>query len=122
VLPHLPLVALAPLVRVVPGMRGAAVPLTWKQKCHAMAFHVNQPGNWTPVAGDYYTSVRPDLEVYQVVSIDGGVVSTRYVEPPQDDGSQLATWSEQGFLSDGYGPSRVWLPAWALEIKDDVPC
>ena len=84
--------------------------LTLQAKLDALAYRFYQDGAWTPKAGDYYTTSRADLELYQVVAIENGTVRTRYTE-----GSDvIAEWPEAEFMTAGFGPRRVFVPEWVL--------
>ena len=84
--------------------------LTPEQKLNALAYRFYQGGEWTPKAGDFYTTSRADLELYQVVKIEDGKVFTRYLI-----GSDvISEWDEAGFTTEGFGPRRVYVPDWVL--------
>ncbi|MBU0643682.1 MAG: hypothetical protein KJ731_21205 [Alphaproteobacteria bacterium] len=85
--------------------------LTEMQKLEAMALRFYQGLEWKPKAGHLYTTSRADLEVYEVVKVEGGVVFTRYTEGETDTVSE---WPESDFLSKGFGPMRVWIPPFVL--------
>lgn len=87
--------------------------LTQTQKLHALAYRFYQGAAWTPKAGDFYTTSRADLELYQVVSVEGGIVRTRYTE----GSDAISEWQEAGFLTEGFGPKRVFVPEWVLNLK-----
>lgn len=84
--------------------------LTPTQKLHALAYRFYQDAEWSPTAGDYYTTSRADLELYQIVSIEKGTVSTRYTEGTD----AISKWPEQEFTAAGFGPKRVFVPNWIL--------
>lgn len=84
--------------------------LTPQQKLQAMAFRFYQDGEWQPKAGDLYTTTRADLEVYRVVDVRDGLVITEYTE----DGIGHSVWPESEFLTEGFGPKRVWVPDFVL--------
>lgn len=85
--------------------------LTETQKLEAMALRFYQGLDWKPEAGHFYTTSRADLEVYEVVKVEGGKVFTRYTE---GDTSGVAEWPEEEFLTEGFGPNRVWVPSFVL--------
>lgn len=85
--------------------------LTPMQKLHALACRFYQAMQWEPKVGDYYTTSRADLELYQVVDVRDGKVFTRYT----DKDVPVAEWDAAGFLTDGFGPRRVWVPNFVLE-------
>lgn len=84
--------------------------LTYQQKLDALSYRFYQGGAWTPKAGDFYTTSRADLELYQVVSVENGIVRTCYTE----GSDAISEWPEAGFLTDGFGPRRVFVPAWVI--------
>lgn len=91
--------------------------LTPEQKLAALAHRFYANGQWTPKAGDFYTTSRADLELYQIVSIENGIVRTRYTE-----GSEaISEWPESGFTSEGFGPKRVWVPPWVFSSESQQP-
>lgn len=84
--------------------------LTYQQKLDALAYRFYQGAQWVPKAGDYYTTSRADLELYQVVSIEDGKIRTRFTEGTD----AISEWPEYGFLTDGFGPKRVFVPPWVI--------
>lgn len=85
--------------------------LTLEQKLKALSLRFYSGMEWQPKAGDYYTTSRDDLELYQVVLVTEEVVITRYTE-----GSiEQSQWPANEFLTEGFGPRRVWVPGWVLE-------
>lgn len=90
----------------------APTTLTYQQKLEALGARFYSYLQWTPKAGDYYTSSRPDLELYRVVKIENGIVFTEYCTSP----GSLAEWPESEFTTQGFGPQRVWVPDWVLRI------
>lgn len=84
--------------------------LTPQQKLEALSYRFYQFGTWSPKAGDYYTTSRADLEVYQIVSVTDGVVRTRFTE----GSDAISEWPEDGFLTEGFGPRRVFVPPWVF--------
>ena len=87
--------------------------LTERQKLEALAYRFYQNGEWIPKAGDFYTTARADLEVYEVVSVEGGIVRTRYTE----GSDEVSEWPEDEFLTEGFGPNRVWVPEFLLSLE-----
>lgn len=86
--------------------------LTAMQKLEAMGLRFYQGLDWKPEAGHLYTTSRPDLEVYEVVRVEGGKVFTRYTEGETESVSE---WPEDEFLTEGFGPNRVWVPPFILD-------
>lgn len=85
--------------------------LTERQKLTALGHRFYSRAEWSPKAGDFYTTSRPDLELYKVVDVRDGVVTTTYLP----EGGETSEWPEDGFLTDGFGPCRVWVPDFILE-------
>lgn len=107
-----------------PSLYSIAVPLTQSvtesltpiQKLHAVANKYYLGGaKWWPKAGDYYTSCRADLELYQVVEVTDAVVKTKYCNPERGD--SISEWDKDKFLTDGFGTNRVHVPDWVFRIK-----
>ncbi|UDF29813.1 UNVERIFIED_ORG: hypothetical protein LHK14_00375 [Roseateles sp. XES5] len=90
--------------------------LTHQQKLDALAYRFYQGAAWEPKAGDFYTTSRADLELYQVVSVEGGVVRTRFTE----GSDAIAEWPEGEFLTGGFGPKRVFVPEWVICANQPV--
>ena len=85
--------------------------LTSKQKLTALSMRFYSGQKWIPKAGDYYTTPRDDLELYQVVKIENGKVYTKYC----DKDCALSKWDEIDFTSKGFGVHRVYVPLIILE-------
>ncbi len=86
--------------------------LTYEQKLQAMANRFYQGAEWSPKAGDHYTTSRADLEVYRVMDVADGVVYTAYTEGSKE----ISEWPAAEFLTEGFGPNRVHVPNWLLDI------
>ncbi len=84
--------------------------LTTEQKLEVLAARFYQGMEWSPKAGDLYTTSRADLEVYRVISVENGVVTTEYTEIS----AAPSEWPEGEFLTEGFGPKRVWVPPFVL--------
>ena len=93
--------------------------LTKTQKLQALAdrFYSETYISRPPKAGDYYCTARNDLELYQIVKIENGVVYTKYCK---DENGCLSEWNESGFLSEGFGEFRIYVAPYVLDIIDDV--
>lgn len=89
--------------------------LTQNQKLEALAYkYYCGPRVWHPKAGDYYTSSRNDLQLYQIVAEDDEHFYTVYCTHPD----QRDAWKKEGFTTEGFGTNRVYVPEWILnEIK-----
>lgn len=85
--------------------------LTEMQKLEALSLRFYQGLVWKPEAGHLYTTSRADLELYEVVKVEGGKVFTRYTDGKTD---AISEWPEDEFLSVGFGPKRVWVPPFVL--------
>lgn len=81
--------------------------LTHEIKLAAMAAKFYDGLTWNPKAGDYYTTSRNDLELYQVVDVTDTEVITKYVNPSSDNTS---AWQKDRFTTEDFGPRRVWIP------------
>lgn len=79
--------------------------ITAENKLSALSMRFYQHHEWEPKAGDYYTSARSDLELYRVVDINDGVVTTEYCHAP----GGTTTWPLEGFTTEGFGPMRVFV-------------
>lgn len=87
------------------------ISLTTDQKLNALAFKYYQGAKWEPKTGDYYTTSRNDLELYQIVEANEKVVRTRYCDPQRGDA--ITDWPTERFLLD-FGVNRVFVPDWIL--------
>lgn len=86
--------------------------LTYEQKLEALSLKYYQGIKWIPKDGDFYTTSRNDLELYQIVSVQDGIIKTKYCDPDQD--SANAEWPESEFLKD-FGEHRVHVPNFILQ-------
>lgn len=85
--------------------------LTYQQKLAAISAKHYQHLKWTPKKGDYYTSVRNDLELYQIVDEDDQFLYTRYCNPEK---TSISKWVKENFLLE-FGIHRVYVPDWIFE-------
>jgi hypothetical protein len=90
--------------------------LTPSQKLYALGSRFYDGAEWDVRAGDYYTTSRPDLELYQVVDVREGVVYTRYCD--ENFARSVSEWPEAEFIKAGFGPRRVHVPMWALKPRE----
>ena len=97
----------------------ALVALTYQQKLEALSLRFYQGMQWNPKAGDYYTTSRADLELYQVVEVENGTVKTRYCDQGKSDA--VASWPVEEFTSAGFGPKRVYVPDFVLRAHPPQP-
>lgn len=87
--------------------------LTHQQKLDALALRFYQGVEWTPCTGDHYTTSRADLELYQVVEVTKDTVRTCYTE----GSTEISEWPLSEFLTEGFGPNRVWVPDFILSSE-----
>lgn len=94
--------------------------LTYAQKLTALAYKFYHHQAWRPASGDYYTSSRDDLELYQVVEVipatpeRAAEIITRRCDLDNKD-STPDRWSYIDFMHpDGFGSKRVWVPTFVL--------
>lgn len=90
------------------------VSLTAEQKLQALSLRFYQGLAWVPKAGDHYTTSRADLELYKVVSVEDGIVRTRYCDNKTDT---ISSWPAEEFTSSGFGPKRVYVPDFVLSAS-----
>lgn len=93
-------------------MSDAPERLSYQQKLEAISLRFYQGKKWTPKAGDYYTTSRSDLELYQVVAVEDGLVKTRYCDTSRS--AAIASWPVDEFTDAGFGPKRVWVPDFVI--------
>jgi len=85
--------------------------LTEKQKLAALALRFYQGFQWAPIAGDYYTTSRNDLELYRIVRED----ETHYYTSYLPLGREESAWPKSEFTKEGFGVHRVFVPPFILE-------
>ena len=81
--------------------------LTSEQKLSALSLKHWDNLEWKPKKGDYYTSSRDDLELYEIADEDEEYFYTKYCGEHYGDG--LQKWSKETFLQD-FGVHRVYVP------------
>lgn len=86
--------------------------ITPEIKLEAFAAKFYQGMIWEPKKGDYYTTTRADLEVYQIVDVDDKYVYTKYDYDVES--SNISKWEKDKFLSEGFGTRRMWIPEYLL--------
>jgi len=94
--------------------------LTATQKLKAFAMRYYNNVSWTSdelAVGDYYTTTREDLELYEIVHLTQEKVYTRYCSWRMDN-FQIAEWDRKTFTSEGFGPYRMFVPLYVLEKMD----
>lgn len=89
------------------------VNLTATEKLQALANRFYQGVEWKPKKGDYYTTSRADLELYQIVDEDEENFYTSYLPL----GGTVTSWPKTEFTTQGFGPKRVWVPDYVLGLK-----
>jgi hypothetical protein len=90
--------------------------LTEIQKLNAIANKYYSGLQWTPKTGDYYTTSRADLELYQIVEADEKVIRTKYCD--ESRGDTISEWPVETFLKD-FGVNRVWVPDWVIKMQEE---
>ena len=86
--------------------------LSYQQKLEALSLRFYQGLKWTPKGGDFYTTSRADLELYQIVSVENAQVKTRYCDKSKSD--VISSWPVDEFTDAGFGPKRVWVPDFVI--------
>lgn len=82
--------------------------LTERQKLQALAMKYYSGFKWNPKAGDYYTTCRDDLELYQVIEATDAEIVTVYCDPEKI--APPARWLRDEFLSpETFGAMRVYV-------------
>lgn len=87
--------------------------LTQNQKLEALKLKYYDDFQWEPIKGDYYTSCRNDLELYQIVDEDDDFFYTNYCDP-QRTTQNPSHWPKTDFKK-GFGEKRVFVPHFILE-------
>lgn len=82
--------------------------LTERQKLQALAMKYYSSLKWSPKAGDYYTTARDDLELYQVIEATDTEIVTIYCDPEKS--AEPSRWTRDEFLSpETFGAFRVYV-------------
>jgi len=89
--------------------------LTMYQKLQALQDRFYQRMKWHPKKGDYYTTSRNDLQLYQIVDEDDNYFYTVYCT----DGRTTSRWDKSGFTTEGFGPMRVHVSDYIFNL--DTP-
>ena len=85
-------------------------------KLKALSLKYYDGYKWQPGAGDLYTSTRVDNEVYKVVEVADKTIGTIYCNGKE---GAMTKWPKDGFLSEGFGKYRVYIPVWLYnELKE----
>jgi hypothetical protein len=90
--------------------------LTLNQKLGALAHKYYQHAQWNPKVGDYYTSSRNDLELYQIIDEDDSHFHTIYCSNPEGERSK---WLKEEFTTQGFGLNRVHVPNFILNLDPE---
>jgi hypothetical protein len=87
---------------------------TLKQKLAALVFrHDSQHMPWKPKVGDYYTIVRTDLKLFQIVREENG----NFVFVCNEYEGEYA-FPVKGFSDEGFGLNRAHVPDWVFEVEE----
>jgi len=89
---------------------------TTDMKLQALALKYYHGVNWEPKTGDYYTTSRADLELYQVVRVTEKYIYTRYLTPD----SAFTEWDKDGFTKEGFGVNRVHVPDFVFSMTKNI--
>lgn len=105
--------------------------LTPEQKLRAFHSRFYDRAGWVVKAGDLYTTTRSDLELYVVLDVKDGVVTTgrladdwtfaALVNGYPVPEAKTCRWREADFVHHEFGPSRLWVPPWALDPEWKAP-
>jgi hypothetical protein len=87
--------------------------LTEKQKLQALSSKYYDDLEWNPKKGDYYTTSRNDLELYQIVDENETVFFTNYCGEKKTE--TPSEWKKEDFLIH-FGERRVFVPNFIFEI------
>jgi len=87
--------------------------LTIEQKLQALSLKYYDGFNWHPKKGDYYTTSRNDLKLYQIVDEDEKYFYTNYCDPSMR--SDNSKWDKDIFLKD-FGERRVFVHEFIFKI------
>lgn len=87
--------------------------LTTEIKLQVFAAKFYQGMFWEPKKGDYYTTTRADLELYQVVDVDERFVYTKYTYDVES--KNISKWEKDKFLTHGFGTRRMWIPDYLIK-------
>lgn len=85
--------------------------LTAEMKLEAFAVKYYNGLQWNPKKGDYYTTTRADLELYQVHDIDEDFVYTIYT----DRECEVQRWDKDKFTTQDFGIRRMWIPDYLIK-------
>ncbi|MGJ1414060.1 hypothetical protein [Sphingobacterium multivorum] len=89
--------------------------LTAEAKLQAFHSKFYQGVEWEPKKGDYYTTTRADLELYQVVDVDNEFVYTTYLY----ENSPISKWDKDKFTTEDFGIKRMFVPDYLLKMEVD---
>jgi len=96
-------------------MQPTITQLTPMQKLHALANRFYQGGvQWIPKKGDFYTSTRADLEIYEILDVTEDKIKTVNLTAKS---SIVSEWDKETFLTEGFGINRVWVPHFIFNLK-----
>lgn len=86
--------------------------ITARQKLAAFELRFYQFQAWEPKVGDYYTVTRAELVLFQIVGRDDQAGEWIVFSNQYDQEHRFAI---EGFTTQGFGPSRLWVPEWIFE-------
>lgn len=89
---------------------------TTDMKLQALSHKYYSGIKWEPKAGDYYTSSRADLELYQVVEVTDNKVKTTYLNGDKN----VSEWDKDGFTKEGFGVNRVYVPEFVFGMTNNI--
>jgi hypothetical protein len=87
--------------------------LTYKQKLQALSSKYYDGLEWQPKKGDYYTTSRNDLELYQIVDENETTFFTNYCGEKKSP--EPHEWLKTEFL-ENFGVNRVYVPDFIFYI------
>lgn len=90
-----------------------SIELTPEMKLQCFQFKYYNGLEWIPKKGDFYTTTRADLEVYQVVDVDEEFIYTKYTS--ELSSGEISKWDKDKFLTEGFGDRRMWIPDFLIK-------
>jgi len=87
--------------------------LTVEQKLQALSLKYYDSLTWIPKKGDYYTTSRNDLELYQIVDENETTLFTNYCDGKKTE--IPSEWKKEEFLI-YFGERRVYVPDMIFKI------
>ncbi len=90
------------------------IELTQRQKLEALALKHYHGLAWEPKKGDYYTTSRNDLQLYQIVDENEDTIFTNFCNPSMTT-ENPEQWQKERFLMD-FGERRVYVPDFVFKM------